>query len=73
MFSYLILCTFFEGKARLVLGKRLVLGERLGLGLVSYEAGFYKPTILKSKVGLQHMQQRQVYWNIPLSLFAPPF
>jgi hypothetical protein len=43
--------------------------------ILSYEAGFSKPTALKvlPLAGLQHMQQCQVVWNIPLSLFAPGF
>jgi hypothetical protein len=42
--------------------------------ILSYKGGFYKPTVLKVPlVGLQHMQQCQVGWNIPLSLLAPGF
>jgi hypothetical protein len=44
--------------------------------ILSYEAGFHKPTVLKFTLplaGLQHMQQYQVGWNIPLPLFAPHF
>jgi hypothetical protein len=42
--------------------------------ILSYEAGLYKPTILKVSLplaGLQHMQLYQVGWDIPLSLFDP--
>ena len=41
------------------------------ISIPSYEAGIYKPTVLQVPLaGLQHMQQCQVGWNIPLSIFA---
>ncbi len=46
----------------------------LVLVILSYEAGLYKPTVLKVHLHikeLQHMQKWQLGWNIPLSLFAP--
>ena len=42
----------------------------------SYEAGFYKPTVLKVNLllaGLQHMQECLVGWNIPLFFLVQTF
>jgi hypothetical protein len=41
--------------------------------ILSYEELDFIPKPTVFKVGLQHMQQSQVGWYIPISLFAPGF